>query len=656
MTKTGAAPKCLACVVDPRKGINQHQWLVNKMVAAWRDADPDAEYKAVAQDVAIAFDQEFDPQILKPVYKKGKFQGYETEEARAERCNGRPGNHKDWIDAQRNMAPALLRFQPQPPAKGRRSRASSARDLYVRDHPGIGKDVVDAQGKLAPGDRRTALNVAISAIIEEVKLTQPDVWQRYEEASAREKGAEESEGDEEGQEDEEEEAPMEHDLLARLCLSMRTAIDSWVEQTGAEIFVYMGKVRDDGTSNRSLMSAGKRGRDHLAQRVVAQPLIKTLDDYVLDTGGLTPRAANPSAPRPATQERVVEPLPGAGPDTTGDPEQISGGPQPARNVSQASPDVPVSSERVLRVEHPADGNEVGRPVLNSHPRDPQPDQSSGRILLSQDVPQQPQGVAPALRVVAQRQRDVAVPSDEAIVQVEEPAAGNADTEEAIRHPPDGRLEAPRPSVEHSPAECGVDVEQVDDIARAAGSEPLPLQDGSNDEPAMVNERPELSLDVEQPDGVRRAVLAESEPLQGGLSDEPAAEDDGKRIDQQGEKMADDPVQPAQDDAHVPGSATHSDTSPPSDDEPRAQTKASKGVRKGASRRGRGRKPKSSGSRATLVAPEDERRPPSRGQKRPSPEEAETPEEPSGRPKRAKKQDYASLHRKVCLVYQVQDCY
>ena len=116
------------------------------------------------------------------------------------------------------MAPALLRFQPQPPAKARRSRASSARDLYVRDHPGVGKDVVDAQGKLPPGDRRKALNVAITAILEQFKLNQPDEWQRYEEASAREKAerasrvaaGEESDGDED-EEDEVEDAPTQHE-------------------------------------------------------------------------------------------------------------------------------------------------------------------------------------------------------------------------------------------------------------------------------------------------------------------------------------------------------------------------------------------------------------------------------------------------------------
>ncbi|KAH9925194.1 uncharacterized protein B0H18DRAFT_1119619 [Fomitopsis serialis] len=597
MTNSGAAPKCLACVVDPRKGINQHQWLVNKMVAAWRDADPDAEYKTVAQDVAIAFDKEFDPQVLKPVYKKGKFQGYETEEARAERCDGRPGrilrwaeNHKAWINAQRNMAPALLRFQPQPPAKARRSRASSARDLYVRDHPGVGKDVF--------------------------KLNQPDEWQRYEEASAREKAerasrvaaGEESDGDED-EEDEVEDAPTQHDLLARLRLSMRTAIDSWVEQTGAEIFVYMGKVREDGTSNRSLMSAGKRGRDHLAQRVVTQPLIKTLDDYVLDAGGLTPRPANASASGSATQEHA-EPLPSATHESTRETDHLSGGPQPPQNVPQALPDVPVPSEGVLRVEHPTDGNEGG--------------------------PQPPQDIAPPMHVAAQPQRNVPVPSEGGAVHAEDSAASRDNTENDISHPPG--VEAPR-AVVVSGAELSVDVVQFNDVARP-GAEPQPLQDGSNDDPAMADERAEPSLGVDQLAGVAQPAPAEPPQLQDGFSEEPAAEDDGKS-----EKIPGDPIEPAQHDAHVPESATASDTLPHGDAEPEGQTKGPRAVKKGTSRRGRGRQTKSSGRRATLVAPEGEHRAPARGQKRGSPEDAEMPDEPSGRPKRAKKQDYASLHRK-----------
>ncbi|KZT66062.1 hypothetical protein DAEQUDRAFT_740234 [Daedalea quercina L-15889] len=296
MTKDpSSAPACCACTVDPASGINQHAWLVNAVLTAWRKATSTESCTKLAKQIASGFDDQFKTNVRKQI-KKWIL------------------NHKYYFDAQRSNIPRLLEVPVSLTSKSQRHRAKSVRDLFIRDHSDIGR-VAKKQSRdhgSNPSGQVKAVNEAYTKATDGMRQNKLDEWRRYVEESRQSKAvarAARASAQEDAAVESEDVVrdPVEPQLLvvdrfAQLQCSARRTANSWAQEAGTEVIIYVAGLDPNGRLRKSLISAGRRGPDDIVQRIKASPLIDTLNGYVTQVYGERIGVANQgpsgqSAPR-----------------------------------------------------------------------------------------------------------------------------------------------------------------------------------------------------------------------------------------------------------------------------------------------------------------------------------------------------------------------
>ncbi|KAH9931369.1 uncharacterized protein B0H18DRAFT_1116523 [Fomitopsis serialis] len=410
MPRRTSAPKCYTCIVEPKRGIDQHSWLVKTAVDAWKAAGPNGNYNQTARTVADQFAAQFDPNILATVEEPNKPPRLETEEECFERCGARRRtkivkwmeNHRAWIQEQVSSTPRLLEL-PTPPtqqSQKRRKRAKSARDLFKRAHPEVAKaarEAATANGVTVGAELSRAAAIAVSEAAKRMQTEDPEAWDVFERASAaskremREKkggkgkgkaGGEDSESDGEERDDEAGEddegkdediaesspkvAPLE-EMQSRIRYTAHASVDEWAKNSGMDVFVYLGWVDAEGRARKFTASAGKGGRDDLSTYIKNERIADRMDAYMLKTRDLELRPVNTQmVAGPAGSSRPV-PAP-AGPSEHTDPvrDQVS------RGTSESSTIVETvesgHSEPAVDDQHAQEPQRVASPQTNPDER------------------------------------------------------------------------------------------------------------------------------------------------------------------------------------------------------------------------------------------------------------------------------------------------
>ncbi|KAH9922360.1 uncharacterized protein B0H18DRAFT_1120921 [Fomitopsis serialis] len=335
MSQADAAPACRNCVIHPPDNINQHTWLVNETLKAWKDAGPKQSFKQMATDVATAFEAQFDINVRGLVLKKGRLR-LENDEEYTKRATGRLKsikkwieNNKPWFDKRKSGPLDLLPIPLPQPVKPQAARqnAKSARGLFIHDYPHFGTQAkAEArQAGLSFGEQTTTSNLAITRAIERMKAEEPDKWAHYEVLAAQSKAEAdaanaamdaaaqlESDADDSDDDDLSKVETLDQ-RQARLRYTARVAVDKWSEETETEIFMYIGWMDSGGRPRRTLVSAGIAGTDRLVNHLKSVENgvhVNALDEYVLETRRPTmdPATTDLATAQPAASGSTVPPL------------------------------------------------------------------------------------------------------------------------------------------------------------------------------------------------------------------------------------------------------------------------------------------------------------------------------------------------------------
>ncbi|KAH9919678.1 uncharacterized protein B0H18DRAFT_1118246 [Fomitopsis serialis] len=291
------APLCRACIVDPKRKIDQHAWLVNTVRAAWERPGKPESYKAMAGRIAKEFDA-FHAASIYGLKKDGKVVRFETDAERDGRCAGRVGKIFNWIENNRayfeNLkkgTPKLLELptESEPVAA---PRAKSIVDLYKRDRPEIGQMARQAAEKegLTSGDHWLGIvNKAYTAALLELATTDPEKHQEYVEESKRSKeqasmdralalqptAGPSSGGAPPGNKDNK------ADSLKRVLFTAKRSVDTWANEIDADFFLYVGVI-EEGQCVKYLIGNNALSPDSLVAQMKTNSVLDELDDLVLE--------------------------------------------------------------------------------------------------------------------------------------------------------------------------------------------------------------------------------------------------------------------------------------------------------------------------------------------------------------------------------------
>ncbi|KAI0071050.1 hypothetical protein K474DRAFT_1679695 [Panus rudis PR-1116 ss-1] len=254
-------PQPLWLIVEWERGIDQKQWLTERVS---KDIDLNRnQLTKYGKGIAVEFDAKFPRTIVKSIYKRTssgqkEFDRMETEEEALQRTNGRTNqivkwihNHQDKLGAKkRKDAPLPKYLELQQNNGSNKSRAKSARDLFISAHPEISKNVraaAKAEGVKERQEIQRRVNVAYTEAIANADMS------KYQTLADKDKQAKAAERQTPATENTD--AQSRKELLDQLQYSLFNTAVQLGKKTNTVIFIMAGGLNENGQTASWMMSS-----------------------------------------------------------------------------------------------------------------------------------------------------------------------------------------------------------------------------------------------------------------------------------------------------------------------------------------------------------------------------------------------------------------
>ncbi|KAI0069903.1 hypothetical protein K474DRAFT_1680561 [Panus rudis PR-1116 ss-1] len=264
-------PQPLWLIVERNRGIDQKQWLTERVS---KDIDLNRnQLTKYGKGIAVEFDAKFPRTILKSIYKRTssgqkEFDRMETEEEALQRTNRRTNlrcnsvyspqqivkwihNHQDKLGAKKpEDAPLPKYLDLQQNDGSNKSRAKSARDLFISAHPEISKNVRTAAKAEGVNDRQEIqrrVNVAYTEAIANADMSD------YRTLADKDKQAKAAERQTPATENAD--AQSRKELLDQLQYSLFNTAVQLGKKTNTVIFIMAGGLNENGQTASWMMSS-----------------------------------------------------------------------------------------------------------------------------------------------------------------------------------------------------------------------------------------------------------------------------------------------------------------------------------------------------------------------------------------------------------------